>query len=220
MLINILWDLDGTLVDSIPAVAGSFNHTLTHYGKATRSLDELRPYIGPGLDNIIAQLLALSDAADIAAAKAVYRENYEQTLTSSEPFEGIKEALEAFKHIGAQQFVATAKYETYAEQIIEANNLSHYFSGIYGSTFDGKYADKKQLLTRLFEQENLRKADTVMIGDTKYDMEAGRFIDIATTGVLWGYSDEASLKAAGAHDIVEAPDKLFDVVKKALNTFC
>ncbi|MFC3701512.1 HAD family hydrolase [Reinekea marina] len=219
-MINILWDLDGTLVDSIPAVAGSFNHTLAHYGKPTRSFEELRPYIGPGLDNIIAELLDISDKDEIAAAKMVYREHYQQSLTSSEPFEGVLAALEAFKQIGAQQFVATAKYELYAEQIIEANKLNAYFSGIYGSTFDGKYADKKELLTRLFEQENLRKADTVMIGDTKYDMEAGRYIDIATTGVLWGYSDEVSLKEAGAHDVVETPDKLFDVVKKALNTFC
>jgi phosphoglycolate phosphatase len=219
-LINILWDLDGTLVDSIPAVASSFNHVLKEYGLPTRSHDELRPYIGPGLDNIIAELLNIEEAEEIAAAKAIYRTYYEQILRTSEPFQGVVEALEQFKSIGAQQFVATAKYEQYARWIIEANDLKQYFSGIYGSTIDGKYADKRELLTRLFEQENLRKADTVMIGDTKFDMEAGRYIDIATTGVLWGYSDETSLKAAGAHDIVKTPAELFEVVKKALNTFC
>jgi phosphoglycolate phosphatase len=219
-LINILWDLDGTLVDSIPAVASSFNHTLKECGLPTRSYDELRPYIGPGLDNIIAELLSTEDPKEIAEAKAIYRAYYEKILRSSEPFEGVVDALEKFKSIGAQQFVATAKYEQFARWIIEANDLDQYFSGIYGSSIDGKYADKRDLLTRLFEQENLRKADTVMIGDTKYDMEAGRYIDIATTGVLWGYSDEASLRAAGAHDIVKTPAELFEVVKKALNTFC
>lgn len=219
-MITILWDLDGTLVDSMPAIAASFNHVRVHFGLEPLPLEALKPHIGPGLQNALSDILAITDSEVLVQAVHVYRSHYQQAMLTSPVFLGVRQALDEFRAIGAQQFVATAKWQHYAELIVEAADIRSYFSGVYGSGEHGEYSDKRDLLQRLKETEKLKAYATAMIGDTRYDMEAARHHDFAALGVSWGYSDQAKLISAGAHQVVDTPDQLFAAVRATLNTFC
>jgi len=219
-MINVLWDLDGTVVDSMPIIAACLNKTAVHYGVKPWQEDRIRPLIGPELGEILSTILDTDDAAEKAAAKDVYRSFYEIAMLNSPLFVGISDVLNHFKDIGAKQFIATAKYQVYAEEIIDVAGLSSVFTGIYGSTKDGKYGDKKELLAWLIDEEGLKPSETVMIGDTRYDIEAGRHHDLTTLGVLWGYSDQATLTDVGAHHCVEKPDQIVEVVRHSIMCAC
>ena len=219
-MITLLWDLDGTLIDSLPAISQSLNKTVVHYGKPEWAEHRLRAMIGPELGEILAHMLELTDEHDILAAKDVYRSYYTQEMLKSPLFDGILEALTHFRDMGVAQFVATAKYQQYAADIIEALSLSSFFTGVYGSTIDGLYGDKKELLAHIVDEEGIRPSQTIMIGDTRFDIEAGRFHKMTTIAVGWGYGDEESLSIAGPHFVAPSPDLLADVVKKATECGC
>lgn len=135
-------------------------------------------------------------------------------------FDGIEATLADFKSVGATHFLATAKYQGFAELIIEAAGLKSYFTGIYGSMKDGRLANKKELLAELISEEGIEPGNSIMIGDTHYDIEAGRHHNMTTIGALWGYGIEQVLKESGAHYCVAEPAELNEIVKSAMTCAC
>ena len=200
------------------AIGQSLNKTAQHYGQIPWPEAQIRSVIGPELGEILAQILNLSTVDEITAAKQVYRSFYQEEMLTSPLFEGIEQALGHFRDMGVQQYVATAKYQLYARQIIEARNLSSFFTGIYGSTESGRYGDKRELLDFLTKEENIKPSQAIMIGDTRFDIEAGRHHRMTTIAVAWGYGAEESINLAAPHFKVEQPQDLPAVVKAA--TLC
>ncbi len=219
-MITLLWDLDGTLIDSMPAIGKSLNLTAVQYGKPQWDNNRLRSLIGPELGEMLAMMLNLTQADEIAAAKDVYRNFYRKEMLSSPLFEGMYAALVHFRDLGVQQFVATAKYQQYAADIIEALALTPFFVGVYGSTESGLYGDKKQLLAYIIEEEGLKPSQTIMIGDTRFDIEAGHHHKMTTIAVKWGYGDELSINEAAPHFTAVSPEQLPGLIKIATECGC
>lgn len=217
---NLLWDLDGTLIDSMPIIAESLNKTLAESNLPTKPIAEMRPLIGPELGSILSMLLKTENAEEIDTAKAIYRRFYKQEMVNSPVFDGIERVLQHFQSIGFTQYVATAKLQVYGEEILQALGIRRYFAAVYGSYEDGHLGDKVQLLKHLVVEENLQPARTIMIGDTLYDMEAARANNLTAVAVAWGYGNLAELKEAGAHYVVEAPEGLLDIIKQASDCGC
>ena len=219
-MLNLLWDLDGTVVDSMPVIAKSINETCLTYGKPKLPFADLRPFIGPELGESLAFLLELDQREDILEAKQIYRSFYVREMLNSPLFDGLVPVLEHFQRCGARQFIATAKYQDYARQIVEALEIQRFFSAIYGSHSDGRLGDKKDLLAHLLAEETLLPAQTFMIGDTRFDIEAGRYHNLSTIGALWGYGGEPSLVSAGAHYLANQPHDLPELIRQAANSGC
>ncbi len=219
-MLNLLWDLDGTIVDSMPVIAKCLNETCLSYGREELPFENLRPFIGPELGDSLAFLLDLQNREGILDARQVYRSFYAREMMNSPVFEGLQDALEHFQLSGARQFIATSKYQQYAEQIIESLQLRETFIAVYGSEADGRRADKKELFDHLLKEEALNAGQTVMIGDTRFDIEAGRHHNLSTVGVLWGYGGKDALEKAGAHYLVETPQNMPDIIRQAMACVC
>lgn len=219
-LIKLIWDLDGTLVDSMPTIAAALNSTAKHFNKPEWSDDKIQQMIGPELGLILKGMLGIDSAEQINEAKTVYRSFYSQTMTKSPVFAGLTEVLTQFKQTGVTLYVATAKYQAYAQQILDANGLAGLFTGIYGSEEDGHLGDKTELLGHLLSEEDINPAQCVMIGDTKFDIIAGRNQNMTTVAVSWGYGDQSELKEAGAHFFADSVDELPELIKTAMSCAC
>lgn len=219
-LINLIWDLDGTLVDSMPAIAGALKSTAQHYDQPIWSEEKIQQMIGPELGLILKDMLAVTTAEQIDEAKAVYRSFYQQTMTQSPVFSGLEEVLEHFKQAGVTLYVATAKYQAYAQTILEANGIAPLFAGIYGSEENGNLGNKTELLAHLLAEEDINPAQCVMIGDTQYDIVAGQNHNMTTVAVSWGYGKESELKEAGAHYFAGSVDDLPELIKTAMSCAC
>jgi phosphoglycolate phosphatase len=219
-MFNLLWDLDGTVVDSMPVIAKSLNETCLTYGKPALPFENLRPFIGPELGDSLAFLLDLEEQEDIQEAKRIYRSFYARDMLTSPIFEGLQAALDHFHDHGIKQYIATSKHQGYAQQIIEALGLNSRFIEVYGSQADGHLGNKKDLLSHILTEEALSAAQTVMIGDTRFDIEAGRHHNLSTVGVLWGYGGKEALEEAGAHFLASNPQDMLGIIRQLSECGC
>ena len=204
---HVLIDLDGTLTDSKPGIVACIRHALEQLEIRIDADLDLEPYIGPPLGDLFTDICA---DIDVEQAIRIYRERFSSIgLFENSVYEGIEACLEKLSTRAESLYVATSKPTIYSERIVSHFGLDQYFKLIYGSHLDGRLSNKVELLSHLLQQENISAADAVMIGDRKFDIVGARSNSIRSIGVLWGYGSEQELRDAGADDLCQHPDQLY-----------
>ncbi|WP_158527313.1 HAD hydrolase-like protein [Pelagibaculum spongiae] len=199
---HLFLDLDGTLTDPAEGIVGGIQYALKKLGGDVPEFDDLLWCIGPSLRISFAKLLNTDDSVLIERAVDLYREVYTVTgLFENEPYPGIGDFLAHSKSNGYTLMLATAKPVDVAKRVLEHFKLDLHFDQIYGSSNQGKFDDKAELLAYMLDKHQLTADRCLMIGDTMYDMAAGSKNKIASAGVLWGYGSYEQLADAGA-DII------------------
>lgn len=212
----ILFDLDGTLVDSEPGILASAKAALLSLGHRADDL-RITGLIGPPLEEVLRTVLARFGDDRVADAVLAYREHYGSTgFRAATLYPGVATALERLVALGIPLYVATSKRRIFAERIIEALGLSPAFAGVYGSEPDGALDDKARLIAHVLARHGLDAGRCLMVGDRRHDILGARANGVASVGVLWGYGDRAELEAAGAEAIISAPAELIRVAETRL----
>ena len=197
----ICFDLDGTLIDPYLGISRSIAFALDRLALSEIDVTDCRAFIGPSIQDTFQRLLG-PDAALIARAVQYFRERYgEIGLFESAPYPEIP-AMLAELSAAASLFVCTSKPRVYAERILHAFAIDRYFSGIYGSEFDGTRTDKSELLAWLLAREVLSDRSVSMVGDRSFDIFAAKENGLPGIGVLWGYGSEIELADAGARALL------------------
>lgn len=201
---GLVFDLDGVLIDSLPSIAACLNAALERFGRAALGPSEVRPCIGPPIEETAARLLGSEDAEDIARFVGLYRERYASTCTQETlPAAGLCEVLTGLASAWPLA-VATSKPEVYARPILAALGVAGLFieGGICGRTLALDRADKAGVVARVVRlfggSEGL-----VMIGDRSHDVVGARAHGVPTIGVLHGSGSREELEGAGARWIVD-----------------
>lgn len=213
------FDLDGCLVDSRHAISTAINHALVQIGLPARELADLHQFIGPPLSTTFRQCLAEegddpSDLARVEAAIAAYRDVYpEMAMTQTPVFDGITDLLDRLApHMALA--VVTSKPAAYAKPIVEAVGLLDWFTDVHGPELheieEPKAVKLRWALRTMHVDQQPRS--TVMIGDRRHDIEAGRTCGTQTVGVLWGIGSREELTQAGADHLVASPSDIADVL--------
>jgi phosphoglycolate phosphatase len=194
---TVLFDLDGTLTDSAPGIAGSINAALQALGHAP--VPELGWAIGPPIDDVMARLMRQCGDDRVAEAVTLYRQFYGASgLFDNALYPGIPTMLDNLVAAGFTLCLATSKRRVFAERILAHFGLAARFRGIYGSEEGGLLDHKPALIAHILAREAVRPADAVMIGDRRYDIEGAHANGVRAIGVTWGYGGIAELRAAGA----------------------
>jgi phosphoglycolate phosphatase len=204
----VLFDLDGTIIDSRVPFVTSMNYALAANGHPQREPQELLPYLGPPTRIALAELVG--DDELIGPTLASYREHYARTSTETTlVYQGIPELLQSL-HGRVQLAVATSKIATSAVMLLEHLGLAELFDVISGplesALAEPKAVTVAQALAALGGAGRIKSA--VMIGDRLYDVEGAREHGVPTIGVLWGAGSEQELRGAGAWEIVSSPDEI------------
>jgi phosphoglycolate phosphatase len=210
----VLFDLDGTIIDSSVPFVTSMNHALAAHGQAPRTPAELLPYLGPPIRLTIAELVG-DDAQLGDALLATYRKHYVRTSAETTTvYPGLRELL-ADLHGRAPLAVATSKVATSAVMLLEHLGLAQLFEVISGPLETALAEPKSVTVARALDAlRGLEGAapggisSPVMIGDRLYDVEGAGEHGVPTIGVLWGAGSEAELRAAGAWKLVSRPDEI------------
>jgi len=204
---DILVDLDGTLVDPKPGLIGSVQHALRKLGQPVPPVDELLWLIGPPFRVSLPNLLGSPDRVEEAIG--YYRESYlDGGMYDAVVYAGVDEALDALGMAGHRLFVATSKPHRYARPILERFGLARHFVAICGPELDGTNDHKADLIGHMIEHEGVRPQSALMIGDRELDVRAAARHGIPTVGVTWGYGSVEELTAAGAAVLCRSPDTL------------
>lgn len=214
-IMNLLFDLDGTLTNPFQGITTCIAYALEKMGIVSPPLEGLGWCIGPPLRGSFAELLASDDQELIEKALGFYRERFGTVgLFENKVYDGIPEALGALRAMGHRLYVATSKPGVYAERIIAHFDLARYFTRVYGAGLDGTLNDKTDLISHILERETIAVRETVMIGDRKYDMIGAGQNGVCGLGVLWGYGTRDELASSGASAFIENPHNLPATFKK------
>jgi len=211
---DVLLDLDGTLIDPQAGVIGSIQYALERLGQPVPPAADLLWMIGPPFRVSFPRLLGRSDLTE--AAIAHYRARYfAGGMYEARVYAGIPEALEVLRAAGCRLIVATSKPHHYARPILQHFALAHRFAAIHGPELDGRRDAKTDLVAHILAEHKLDAKATVMIGDREFDVLAASNNGIRSIGAAWGFGSVAELKAAGATTICPEPCHLAHAVLAA-----
>jgi phosphoglycolate phosphatase len=203
----VVFDCDGTLVDSQHGIVACMAAAFAAEGHAAPAAAAVRRVIGLPLVECVARLGPALDAACHARIVDGYKEQFfilRQRGDHEEPlFPGALAALDAIAAHGAQLGIATGKGRRGLLAVLEQHGLAQRFVTLQtGDVGPGK--PHPAMLERAMEETGCTSAETVMIGDTVFDMQMARNAGTRAIGVGWGYHDPAELRESGAHLLVES----------------
>jgi phosphoglycolate phosphatase len=190
--LTIVFDLDGTLVDTAPDLVAAANHVLGHVGLPPVDAQTLRPYIGHGARVMIERATAVAKLSEAEHERLLERflDYYSANIAvDSRPFEGAVDALERFKAAGAKLAVCTNKREGMSRLLLDALDLSRFFSAIAGRD---TLANSKPHPGHLLGTIDLAGGDparAVMIGDSNVDIATAKAAGVPVIAVSFGYTD-------------------------------
>ena len=208
-MIGILFDLDGTLVDSSRGILDSLHCMLDAMQVPSPDDQVLRRWIGPPLQVCAEQLAGCATAAEVDRAVQVYRNRYREVgVFQTELFPGIRELLEGLAARGDVLLgVATSKPTDFAAQILEQHNLHNLLPVLCGADWAGKLS-KADLIAQAISQLRATPDQSVMIGDRHYDISGGQQHELATIGVTYGFGARDELEEAGADIVCDSVEQL------------
>ena len=190
---TMVFDLDGTLIETAPDLHNALNHTLSTKGLAPVSLETIRMMIGDGAKAMIRKGLEYHsvtiDEDEITQALwPTFREHYQQNITRlSEPYEQCLETLDALKQSGANLAVCTNKSQRLAEQVLSGLKMDPWFSAVIGGdTLGFKKPDGRHIM-RTVEKANGTPSRVIMVGDAWTDERAARHAELPFVFVSFGY---------------------------------
>ncbi len=202
----VLFDLDGTITDSGEGIINCCELALRHYGLPVPSREEMRVFVGPPLHETFQKFGVPAEECDNAVA--VFRSRYTTVgIYENTPYPGIRELLEALTANGNRLFIATSKPEVMANRVLEHFDLNKYFELVCGATMDRSRIEKSDVIAYLLEYVGGAE-NTVMVGDTAFDVTGAASHGIPTIGVAWGYGKVEDMIAAGAYAIAQTPEEL------------
>lgn len=210
---GIIFDLDGTLVDTLDDLTESMNAGLAALGCATRTPDECRQMIGNGLTKfaeraIGQQNVALRDRL-LDAMKTHYRFN---CLNKTHPYDGMPEVIETLRQKGLRLAVLTNKNQDPAEVITRHYFGDEAFDPVIGYAPDRPVKPNPQGVSDILRRWQLQPDEVILAGDSETDAETAANAKIRFIGCQWGFRTRKQLIEAGANILIDKPGRILDCV--------
>ncbi|HVE82645.1 MAG TPA: HAD family hydrolase [Myxococcales bacterium] len=205
-----IFDLDGTLLDTLEDIAAAMDHALQQHGLAPHTLDEYRQFIGQGVRNLTRLAVGASGGAGELEAEvyAAYRRRYEERMVvATRPYPGVVELLQALKAEGIPAAVLSNKPDDATSALVE-----RFFPGLFTvARGERPTAPRKPDPASALEVArglDAAPGDCLFAGDSKVDMETATRAEMFAVGVLWGYRSRDELEANGARALVDSPAEI------------
>lgn len=213
----ILFDLDGTLIDSEIGITTSMVHAMRSVGAEPPSQEIMRSWIGPPLRVSFSQLLG-DDADRVEQAVHHYRERFDEIGWSEHAvYPGIEQVIVDLIARGNRLAVVTSKFAPQASRIVEHLPFGKAFEAVFAPTSETRASGKSELVASALCELGGTPTDTVMIGDRRFDIEGARANAVRGIGVLWGFGGLEELRGAGADPIVADPRELGECLAVCLD---
>lgn len=217
---NILFDLDGTLIDTGEGIMKCAAHSLKSIGIEVSDHRELSFFVGPPLVYTYTTRYGV-DMEKARELVKIYRERYNPVgVYECELYPGVQKCLEELKAEGYRLYVASSKPEHMCRLLLDHFELSKLFDDVAGSTPDGKIDTKTQVLSELFKRHIEDDPDfpgsSILIGDTRFDIQGANDAGISSLGVSFGYGSVQEMIDLGAVDVVHSMDEICALLFRSL----
>lgn len=216
MIRLVIFDLDGTLLDTIDDLGNAGNHILQTHGLPVHSLDEYRYFVGNGITKLIERTLPeeLRDERFIHSLReefiAYYTEHAEEY---TRPYEGITDMLGELQRGGVKMAVASNKFDAATRSLVERFFGGFNFSAVYGQREGIPVKPDPRIVFDVMSSAGIDDTGSILyVGDTNTDMLTAKNAGLASVGVIWGFRPREELAANGATYIVDRPGHIADIV--------
>lgn len=207
-----IFDLDGTLCDSVESIAYSANQAMRDLGLKEAGLEDYKLFVGDGVDMLIRRLLRFAgdrEESRFTELKSRYMEYFKEgCMYRVKPYPGILEVLEALKGQGLHLAVLSNKPHSNTRNVIEKVFGTTSFDCILGQSDRFPRKPDPSSARYLAELFDAKPEDCLYVGDTGTDMKTGKSAGMYTVGVLWGFRGRKELEEAGADQVIAHPLEL------------
>ncbi len=214
----VLFDLDGTLIDSEAGIVASLAHAFERIGAELPARDVLRSWIGPPFRQTFPSVLG-DDEARIVAAIDHYRDRFEDVGWSEHAiYDGIPALIAALASRGDTLAIVTTKPAAQAQRIVDHFPFAPAFERVYGPHDRHEHRSKADMIAQALVDFGAHAGQATMIGDRHFDIEGAHANGVRGMGVAWGFGSIEELRGAGADAIAAAPGdllRLLDEVRSA-----
>lgn len=217
-----IFDLDGTLSDTLESISYFANNALKKFGLSPIPTERYKILVGDGAKTLVRRMLQENGLTDEALFEKVF-EYYSTTYNNdflylTKVYDGIYELLELLKADVIKIAVLSNKPHETTEKVINALFRENYFDACYGGREGIPLKPNPYALIGILKELGVTAEECLYIGDTGVDMQTGKNANITTVGVLWGFREEDELRENGADIIVKSPIEIYEYIKKTLLT--
>ena len=213
---HVIFDLDGTLLNTIDDLADTGNHVCTLHGWPTHTVDEFKLMVGNGIPKLVERFAPQGTSQEVLDQAfqefmdwyGVHKED------KTAPYAGMPEVTKALREAGVSIAVLSNKADVMAGPVVE-----HYYPGIFpvvqGALPGLPTKPDPTLLHKLMDRLGATREDTLFVGDSNVDIRTAKNGGLTGCGVLWGFRSREELEEAGADVIVSTPQELLDFILNA-----
>ncbi|MGJ0299245.1 HAD family hydrolase [Aliarcobacter cryaerophilus] len=211
---TVIFDLDGTLLDSIEDIASSMNKVLESLQLPTHKIEDYKYFVGGGVDILVENALSNQSKEIKNEVTKRFKIEYDGKLHSKTlPYDGIYDLLDELKKLDINLAVLSNKPHEFTVSYVNHFFKNYNFKEIHGQKKDvPKKPDPKAALD-IVKCLDSSCENTYFIGDTKIDMQTAKSANMTAIGVLWGFRDEKELRDFGADFIVSNPLEILKIIK-------
>lgn len=209
----VIFDLDGTLLNTLDDLADSTNYALSRFGYPTRTIEEVRQFVGNGVAKLIERAIPEGkNNPNFEKCLAIFKENYAQNMyNETAPYNGIIEMLSNLKSKGIKIAVVSNKFDLAVKELCKK-----YFEGFIDFAAGENEAQgiKKKpapdTVISVLNEFNFASEDAVYVGDSDVDIMTAKNSKMPCISVTWGFRDEKFLLENGATILINAPSEIYN----------
>ncbi len=209
----VIFDLDGTLLNTLDDLADSTNYALSRFGYPTRTIEEVRQFVGNGVAKLIERAIPEGkNNPNFEKCLAIFKENYAQNMyNKTAPYNGILEMLSNLKSKGIKIAVVSNKFDLAVKELCKK-----YFEGFIDFAAGENEAQgiKKKpapdTVISVLNEFNFASEDAVYVGDSDVDIMTAKNSKMPCISVTWGFRDEKFLLENGATILINAPSEIYN----------
>ncbi len=211
----VIFDLDGTLLNTIDDLSAATNHALRVCGFAPRTVDECRQFVGTGVRKLLERALPYGQQtpAHVARMKDAFFAYYDVHLTDfTRPYNGIVQMLCALQARGIKVAVASNKYQRATERLVQHFFPSIAFAAVLGQREGVPTKPHPQMVFDCLARANESMSTTLYVGDSDVDMQTAQNAGVKACGVTWGFRSRDVLAAFHPAYLVDTPHQILEIL--------
>lgn len=210
----VIFDLDGTLLNTLKDIADSANEALDRYGLPPHPVDAYRYFVGDGVATLMKRVMP-ADSTDDVIVESIerFKSNYEQRWhNKTRPYPGIMDMLAYLQHSGVKMAILSNKPDNFTQKCVKLFFPKILFHVVSGKKDDVPPKPDPFSTLSIIDTLDVAPGRTLFVGDSSVDMKTGVAAGISAIGVDWGFRTKTELKQAGADRVVGSPEELINYV--------
>lgn len=214
MINSIIFDLDGTLLNTIEDLANACNYALTTLGYKTHEVEKYKKFVGNGRYKLVERMLPEDNRSveNIEKALELFDSYYEKHMIDmTKPYDGIMEMLDCLINKSINIAVVSNKPHEFTTEVVK-NYFGDRFEVVYGHKKNTKEKPDPWAVLEVIDEFKVNKDECLYVGDSEIDINTAKNAGVKSVGVEWGFRGKGELESAGANYIVNKPEQILEIL--------